>query len=50
VIETADKEDSLNALLEQRKLRRFLTTIKKIGDLQLISQLIKLPESPNLRP
>jgi len=25
VIETADKEDSLNALLEQRKLRRFLT-------------------------
>jgi CheY-like chemotaxis protein len=48
VIETADKEDSLNALLEQRKLRRFLTTIRKIGDLQPISQLIKLPESPKL--
>ncbi|MBD2131586.1 putative DNA binding domain-containing protein [Sphaerospermopsis sp. FACHB-1094] len=48
VIETADNEDTLNKLLEERKLRRFLTTIRKIGDLQPISQLIKLPESPKL--
>ncbi|MDB9439007.1 putative DNA binding domain-containing protein [Dolichospermum lemmermannii CS-548] len=48
VIETADNEDTLNALLEEQKLRRFSTTIRKIGDLQPISQLIKLPESPKL--
>jgi CheY-like chemotaxis protein len=48
VIETADNEDNLNALLEQRKLRRFLTTIRKIGDLQPISQMVKLPESSML--
>lgn len=48
VIETADNEDTLNKLLEERKLRRFLTTIRKIGNLQPISHLIKLPESPKL--
>lgn len=48
VIESADGEDELNKLLEQRKLRRFLTTIKKIGNLQPISDLIKLSESDRL--
>ncbi|MBO1065718.1 MULTISPECIES: RNA-binding domain-containing protein [Nostocales] len=48
VIETADNEDTLNKLLEERKLRRFLTTIRKIGNLQPIAELIKLPESPKL--
>ncbi|MFB2645739.1 RNA-binding domain-containing protein [Raphidiopsis sp. BLCC-F218] len=48
VIETADSEDTLKELLEERKLRRFLTTIKKIGNLQPISELVKMPEGQKL--
>ncbi|WYL98536.1 MAG: RNA-binding domain-containing protein [Gloeotrichia echinulata CP02] len=48
VIDVADTEEDLNKQIDERQLRRFLTTIKKIGDLRPISELIKLPESEQL--
>ena len=48
VIDAADTEETLSERIEERQLRRFLTTIRKIGDLRSISELIKLPESPRL--
>ncbi len=48
VIDAADTEQALRQRIEERQLRRFLTTIRKIGDLRPISELIKLPESPQL--
>ena len=48
VIDAADTEETLNERIEERQLRRFLTTIRKIGDLRSISELIKLPESSRL--
>jgi DNA-binding NarL/FixJ family response regulator len=48
VIETTDTESELLNRLEERKLRRFTTTIKSIGDLRPISELIALVESDRL--
>jgi hypothetical protein len=48
VIDVADTEETLNERIEERQLRLFLTTIRKIGDLRSISELIKLPESSRL--
>lgn len=48
VIDAADTEEALKERIEERQLRRFLTTIRKIGDLRPISELIKLPESDRL--
>jgi CheY-like chemotaxis protein len=48
VIDAADTEDALKQRIEERQIRRFLTTIRKIGDLRPISELIKLPESDRL--
>jgi len=48
VIEAADTEAALQQRLEEQKIRRFLTTIRKIGDLRPISELVKLPESSRL--
>lgn len=48
VIDAADTEEVLKKRIEERQLRRFLTTIRKIGDLRPISELIKLPESDRL--
>ncbi|AFZ08615.1 response regulator receiver protein [Oscillatoria nigro-viridis PCC 7112] len=48
VIDAADTEESLKQRIEDRQLRRFLTTIRKIGDQRPISELITLPESPRL--
>ena len=48
VIDAADTEEILKRRIEERQLRRFLTTIRKIGELRPISELIKLPESDRL--
>jgi len=48
VIESADTEQELFQRLEERKLRRFTTTIKKIGDLRSIEELLQLGESDKL--
>jgi len=48
VIESAETEPELFIKLEERKLRRFTTTIKKIGDLRPIEELIQLGESDTL--
>ncbi|MBD2148610.1 putative DNA binding domain-containing protein [Pseudanabaena sp. FACHB-1277] len=48
VIDFADSETELFTKLEERKLRRFTTTIKKIGDLRSIEELIQLGESDTL--
>ena len=48
IIESADNERELLKLLEERKLRRLTTTIKKVGDLRPIIELISLGESENL--
>jgi DNA-binding NarL/FixJ family response regulator len=48
VIETADTENELLKRLEERKLRRFTTTIQNIGDLRPIADLIALGESDRL--
>jgi len=48
VIEFADTEEELYKRLEERKLRRFTTTIEKIGDLRPIAELISLGESDKL--
>lgn len=48
VIDAADTEEALKQSIEERQLRRFLTTLRKIGDLRPISELIKLPESNQL--
>ena len=44
VIDAANTEEILKQRIEERQLRRFLTTIRKIGDLQPISELLKLTE------
>lgn len=48
VIDAADSKDVLEKQIEERKLRRFLTSFRKIGDFRSIGELIKLPESPTL--
>jgi CheY-like chemotaxis protein len=48
VIDAADTEEALQQRIEERQLRRFLTTISKVGDLRPIADLVKLPESPQL--
>ena len=48
VIDAAGTEQALRQRIEERQLRRFLTTIRKIGNRRPISELIKLPESPQL--
>jgi len=48
VIDAADTEEILKGRIEERQLRRFLTTIGKIGELRPISELIELPESDRL--
>jgi CheY-like chemotaxis protein len=48
VIDFADTKPELFTKLEERKLRRFTTTIKQIGDLVPISELIKRIESDNV--
>jgi CheY-like chemotaxis protein len=48
VIEVADTENELIARLEERKLRRFTTTIQLIGDLRPIVELIAQGESDRL--
>jgi len=48
VIDAADSQEVLEKKIEERKLRRFLTTIRKIGDFRSIGELIKLPESPTI--
>lgn len=48
VIDAAATELELQKKIEQRQLRRFLTTIRKIGDLRPITELITLPESDRL--
>ena len=48
VIETTDTEDELLKRLEERKLPRFTTTIKKIGELPPIGELISRGESGRL--
>jgi len=48
VIDASDTEETLRQRIEERQLRRFLTTIRKIGDLRPISELLKLPESDRL--
>jgi DNA-binding NarL/FixJ family response regulator len=48
VIDSADTETELFTKLEERKLRRFTTTIKKIGDLRSIEELIQLKESDTI--
>ena len=48
VIEAADTEKELYQKIEERKLRRFLTTIRKIGDFKPVAELIKEDESDSL--
>jgi ActR/RegA family two-component response regulator len=48
VIDAAETEEALQRQIEERQLRRFLTTIFKVGDLRPIADLIKLPESAQL--
>lgn len=48
VIETADTETDLLQRLEERQLRRFTTTIERIGDLRPIAELVQLGESDRL--
>ncbi len=48
VIDAADSKEVLEKQIEERKLRRFLTTFRKIGDFRSIGELIKLSESPTL--
>ncbi|WP_204102878.1 MULTISPECIES: RNA-binding domain-containing protein [Spirulina sp. CCY15215] len=48
VIEQAESENELRKRLDERKLRQFTITIKKIGDLRPMSELIELPESETL--
>jgi CheY-like chemotaxis protein len=48
VIDVADTEEELKKQIEERQLRRFLTTIRKIGDLRPIAELLKLEEGDHL--
>lgn len=48
VIEVADTETELITRLEERKLRRFTTAIKQIGELRPISELITQGEGDRL--
>lgn len=48
IIDAANTEEELRQNIEERKLRRFLTTIRKLGDIRSIAELINLPESPQL--
>ncbi|NEQ40396.1 MAG: response regulator [Okeania sp. SIO3I5] len=48
VIEAADTEEELNQKIEERKIRRFLTTICKIGEFKPVDELIKEGESETL--
>jgi DNA-binding response OmpR family regulator len=48
VIDAAETEARLRQKIEERKLRRFLTTIRKVGDLRPITELIQQRESPYL--
>ncbi|MEA5593245.1 RNA-binding domain-containing protein [Rivularia sp. UHCC 0363] len=48
VIDADENKEVLEKQIEERKLRRFLTTFRKIGDFRSIEELIKLSESPIL--
>lgn len=48
VIDTADSEKQLTQQLEERQLRRFTTTLRKIGDLRAIAYLLQEGESDKL--
>jgi CheY-like chemotaxis protein len=48
VIDAAETKEALEKRIEDRKLRRFLTTIRKIGDYRPISELVSLPENQTL--
>jgi CheY-like chemotaxis protein len=48
VIDSSDTKEILMQRIEERQLRRFLTTFRKIGDLRPILELLKLPESDRL--
>jgi CheY-like chemotaxis protein len=48
VIEAADTEEELYQKIEERQLRRFLTTIRKIGEFKPVDELIKEGESDTL--
>lgn len=48
VIEAADTEKELIQKIEERKLRRFLTTIRPIGEFKSVHKLIKEEESDTL--
>ena len=48
VIDSADSEEQLAKQLEERQLRRFTTTIRKIGDLRKISDLLQEEEGLKL--
>ena len=48
VIEAADTEEELIQKIEERKLRRFLTTIRKISEFKPVDELIKELESDTL--
>lgn len=45
VIESADTQEKLNQKLDELQLRRFTTTIRKIGDLRPIGDLLQQEES-----
>ncbi len=48
IIEAADTETELLQRLDERQLRRFTTTVKRIGDLRPIAELIQQGESDRL--
>ena len=48
VIDAAGSKEVLEKQIEERKLRRFLTTFRKIGNFRPIGELIKLSESHTL--
>ena len=48
VMDSSDTKEILMQRIEERQLRRFLTTFRKIGDLRPIPELLKLQESDRL--
>lgn len=48
VIDAADTKEALEKRIEERQIRRFLTTIRQIGEFRPISELVKLAESNTL--
>jgi CheY-like chemotaxis protein len=48
VIDAADTQESLEKQIQERKLRRFLTTFRKIGDWRPIGEIIQIRENFNI--